>query len=210
MAAISPEQALDHPTWRMGRKITVDSATLMNKGLEVIEARWLFDLPVPRIEVVIHRQSIVHSLVEFVDGSIMAQMSRPDMRLPIQHALTYPDRVPTRVEPLDLLRLGRLTFEPPDMGRFPCLGLSYEAARLDGTAPAVLNAANEVAVDCFLDGRIGFLDIAAVDEEVLSAHRTGRGTEAPELEAVMEADRWAREEAGRAVVRRADRAAGRR
>lgn len=198
MKAISPEQALNHPTWRMGRKITIDSATLMNKGLEVIEARWLFDLPASRIDVVIHRQSIVHSLVEFVDGSIMAQMSCPDMRLPIQHALTYPDRLPTRVEPLNLLRLGQFTFESPDAERFPCLWLCYEAARLEGTAPAVLNAANEVAVNQFLNGQIGFLDVAAVNEEVLSAHEV---TPEPDIEEVLEADRWARREAARVVHR---------
>ena len=203
MKDISPEQALNHPTWRMGQKITVDSATLMNKGLEVIEARWLFDLPASRIDVVIHRQSIIHSLVEFVDRSVMAQMSCPDMRLPIQHALTYPDRLPTRVEPLDLLRLGQFTFEPPDMERFPCLWLSYEAARLDGTAPAVLNAANEVAVNHFLNGQIGFLDIAAVNEEVLSAHRV---TPEPDIEEVLEADRWARQEAAQVAHRMNGRA----
>jgi 1-deoxy-D-xylulose-5-phosphate reductoisomerase len=203
MKDISPKQALNHPTWRMGQKITVDSATLMNKGLEVIEARWLFDLPAARIDVVVHRQSIVHSLVEFVDGSVMAQMSCPDMRLPIQHALTYPDRLPTRVEPLDLLRLGQFTFEPPDTERFPCLWLCYEAARLEGTAPAVLNAANEVAVNRFLNGQIGFLDVAAVNEQVLSAHQ---GTPEPDIEAVLEADRWARKEAERAIHRMNGRA----
>ncbi len=198
MKDISPEQALNHPTWRMGQKITVDSATLMNKGLEIIEARWLFDLPASCIDVVIHRQSIVHSLVEFVDGSVIAQMSCPDMRLPIQHALTYPDRLPTRVEPLNLLRLGQFTFEPPDMERFPGLRLCYEAARLEGTAPAVLNAANEVAVNQFLNGQIGFLDVAAVNEEVLSAHQ---GTPEPNIEEVLEADRWARGEAVRVIHR---------
>jgi 1-deoxy-D-xylulose-5-phosphate reductoisomerase len=201
MAAISPEQALNHPTWRMGRKITIDSATLMNKGLEVIEARWLFDLPVSCIDVVVHRQSIVHSLVEFVDGSVMAQMSQPDMRLPIQHALTYPDRLPTRVQPLNLLHLGRLTFEPPDLDRFPCLRLCYEAARLDGTAPAALNAANEVSVQRFLDGQIGFLDVAAVNEEVLSSHQKRSESGIPPVEEVMDTDGWARGEAERAIRR---------
>ncbi|OGG55897.1 MAG: 1-deoxy-D-xylulose-5-phosphate reductoisomerase [Candidatus Handelsmanbacteria bacterium RIFCSPLOWO2_12_FULL_64_10] len=201
---ISPEQALNHPTWRMGRKITIDSATLMNKGLEVIEARWLFDLPASRIDVVVHRQSIVHSLVEFVDGSVMAQMSCPDMRLPIQHALTYPERLPTRVEPLNLLRLSQFTFEPPDTEQFPCLWLCYEAARLEGTAPAVLNAANEIAVSQFLNGQIGFLDIAAVNEEVLSAHRVAPE---PDIEEVLEADRWARREAARVIRRKNGRTA---
>ncbi len=201
MATISPEQALHHPTWRMGRKITVDSATLMNKGLEVIEARWLFDLPASRIDVVIHRQSIIHSLVEFVDGSVMAQMSQPDMRLPIQHALTYPERLPARVEPLDILHLGSLTFEPPDMDRFLCLRLCYEAAQRDGTAPAALNAANEVAVERFLDGRIGFLDILAVNERVLSASETKFESDLPTVEEVLEIDRWARREADQ-VIRR--------
>ncbi len=196
---ISPEQALNHPTWRMGQKITIDSATLMNKGLEVIEARWLFDLPASRIDVVVHRQSVVHSLVEFVDGSVMAQMSCPDMRLPIQHALTYPERLPTRVEPLNLLHLGQFTFEPPDTERFPCLWLCYEAARLEGTAPAVLNAANEVAVSQFLNGQIGFLDVAAVNEEVLSAHRVAPE---PGVEDVLEADQWARREAAQVIRRK--------
>jgi 1-deoxy-D-xylulose-5-phosphate reductoisomerase len=202
MAAISPEQALNHPTWRMGRKITVDSATLMNKGLEVIEARWLFDLPASRIDVVIHRQSIVHSLVEFVDGAILAQMSRPDMRLPIQYALTYPERLPARVEALDVLRMGQLTFEPPDLDRFPSLRLCHEAARLDGTVPAALNAANEVAVERFLEGRIGFLDIFSVNETVFSACQARRESRLPGVEEVLEVDRWARQETDQVIRRR--------
>ena len=189
---------MEHPTWKMGQKITVDSATLMNKGLEVIEAQWLFDLPASRIDVVIHRQSVVHSLVEFVDGSIIAQMSNPDMRLPIQYALTHPARLPSQVEPLDLLRLGQLTFEPPDTERFPCLSLCYEAAGLGGTAPAVLSAANEVAVAEFLNRRIGFLDIPRVGQEVVSAHDP---ISQPGIDEVLDADEWARREAGRVIDR---------
>ena len=192
MSKISPEEALNHPTWEMGRKITIDSATMMNKGLEVLEAMWLFDLPPSRIDVVIHRQSIVHSLVEFVDGSTIAQMSNPDMRLPIQYALTHPDRLPTRVEPLDLVKLGKLTFDPPDLDLFPCLNLCYQAARLKGTAPAVLNAANEVAVNQFLDRRIGFLAIPEVIRDVLSAHHL---IPHPDLQTIVEADGWARKAA---------------
>lgn len=166
---VTPGEAVAHPRWVMGRKISVDSATLMNKGLELIEACRLFDLTPDRVEVVIHPQSIIHSLVEYVDGSVLAQLSNPDMRTPIAHALAWPERIESGVEGLDLFAVGRLDFARPDVDRFPCLRLAYEAARAGGTAPAVLNAANEVAVAAFLAGRIGFLDIARVVEETLDS-----------------------------------------
>jgi 1-deoxy-D-xylulose-5-phosphate reductoisomerase len=168
LSAVTPEQACAHPTWRMGRKISVDSATMMNKGLEVIEARWLFGVPVDAIDVVIHSQSIVHSLVEYVDGSVLAQLGNPDMRTPIAQALAWPDRIAAGVAPLDLTELGALDFAAPEAARFPCLGLAYDALRADGTAPAMLNAANEVAVAAFLEHRIRFTQIAAVCEETMS------------------------------------------
>lgn len=167
LATVTPEQATDHPTWDMGAKISVDSATLMNKGLEVIEAMWLFGLPLDAIEVVIHPQSIVHSLVEFTDGSILAHLGVPDMRLPIQFALMWPKRVKSTVERLELTRMKDITFAAPDFSAFPCLGYALAAARQGGTAPAVLNAANEEAVRAFCDGRISFLQIADVVNEVL-------------------------------------------
>ena len=188
---VTPEQALRHPTWQMGHKITVDSATLLNKGLEAIEAHWLFGVPFDKIEVVLHRESIIHSLVEFCDGSIKAQLGMPDMRLPIQCALTYPQRLPTgRPKRLDLGRLGSLGFSQPDMRRFPCLGLALEAGRRGGAFPAVMAAADEVAVDHFLAGHITFLDIAKVIEATLSAHP---GVSEPSLEEVLAADTWARQ-----------------
>jgi 1-deoxy-D-xylulose-5-phosphate reductoisomerase len=183
------EDALAHPTWRMGAKVTVDSATLMNKGLEIIEAHWLFGVPVERIGVVIHPQSIVHSLVEFVDGAVKAQLSVPDMRLPIQYALLYPDRLPSLTPSLDLTAIGTLTFEPPDEGRFPCLRLARYAAQTGGTMPAVLNAANEIAVQAFLQRRIGFLDIPAVIAATMERHEP---VAAPDLGALWQVDEWAR------------------
>ncbi|HEV7412219.1 MAG TPA: 1-deoxy-D-xylulose-5-phosphate reductoisomerase [Casimicrobiaceae bacterium] len=168
LSGVTPEQACAHPTWRMGRKISVDSATMMNKGLEVIEARWLFGVPVDAIDVVIHPQSIVHSLVEYVDGSVLAQLGNPDMRTPIAQALAWPERIAAGVAPLDLAGLGALDFAAPEAARFPCLGLAYDALRADGTAPAMLNAANEVAVAAFLEHRIRFTQIAAVCEETMS------------------------------------------
>ncbi len=173
MAAVGIEQALAHPTWRMGPKITVDSATLMNKGLEVIEAHWLFDLPFEQVDVVVHPESIIHSLVEFVDGSLKAQLGWPDMKLPIQLALTRGERVPRRepeTRPFDLAALGRLHFQPPDYDRFPCLRLAIEAGKAGGTAPAVLSAADEVAVERFLRGDISFADIPSVVDAALQAH----------------------------------------
>jgi 1-deoxy-D-xylulose-5-phosphate reductoisomerase len=164
---VTPDQACDHPKWKMGRKISVDSATLMNKGLEVIEATLLFDLPEPQVDVVVHPQSIVHSMVEYADGSLLAQLGAPDMRTPIAQALAWPERVASGVQSLDLTQTGKLEFEPPDHVRFPSLGLARAAARAGGTAPAMLNAANEVAVQAFLDGRLNFTGIAAVIDKVL-------------------------------------------
>jgi 1-deoxy-D-xylulose-5-phosphate reductoisomerase len=190
IASVRPADALRHPTWRMGEKITIDSATLMNKGLEVIEAHWLFGLAPELIEVVIHPQSIIHSLVEFVDGSVKAQLGCPDMRLPIQYAIMHPDRLPLPAERLDLVRLGSLSFFAPDVDRFPCLGLARAALESGGTFPAALNAANEVAVHAFLGGAIRFPDIPVVISRVLGAH--AGGAEAS-LDAVLDADRRARE-----------------
>jgi 1-deoxy-D-xylulose-5-phosphate reductoisomerase len=185
-----PEDALRHPTWQMGRKITIDSATLMNKGLEVIEARWLFDVPASRIDVVVHPQSIVHSMVELTDGSTIAQLGVTDMRLPIQYAFSYPDRWGALLPPLDLTRCGVLEFQPPDTARFPCLRLAYDALTAGGTMPVALNAANEVAVDAFLTGRLPFTAIAQVIELTLTAHDVQR---TDSLAGVRDADRWARE-----------------
>ena len=190
--AVTPAQACAHPNWVMGRKISVDSATMMNKGLEVIEARWLFDVAPQTIEVVIHPQSIVHSLVEYVDGSLIAQLSNPDMRVPIAHALGYPERIASGAKPLDLTSMKELSFERPDERRFPCLRLAYDALERGGTAPAVLNGANEVAVEAFLEGRMPFTAIARVIAETLDAVAA---TEAASLEAVMAADADARREA---------------
>lgn len=192
------EEALNHPTWKMGPAITIDSATLMNKALEVVEARWLFDLPPEQIDVVIHPQSIIHSLVEFVDGSVMAQMGVPDMRVPIQYALTYPGRLPLETAPFDLAAIGRLTFEAVDRSRFRAVDLAYDVLRRGGVAGAVFNAANEVARAAFLAGRIQFAAIVRTTERVMERHLVsgpGRDSLAPELEEVLEADRWAREEA---------------
>jgi 1-deoxy-D-xylulose-5-phosphate reductoisomerase len=189
---VKPEDALRHPTWRMGPKITIDSATLMNKGLEVIEARWLFDVPADRIEVVVHPQSIVHSMVELTDGSTIAQLGVTDMRLPIQYAFSYPDRWPSSLAALDFTRVGALDFMAPDLDRFPCLRLAYEALRAGGTMAVVLNAANEVAVEAFLDNRLPFPAIARVIEDTLTAHDVQDGRTLGEVRA---ADRWARERA---------------
>lgn len=192
LSGVTVEMALAHPNWRMGRKITIDSATLMNKGLEVLEARWLFDLDYDRIQVVLHPQSIIHSMVEFVDGSVLAQMGLPDMRLPIQYALTYPNRLPNRLPRVNWFALGELTFEPPDTRRFPCLDLAFAAGRTGGTLPAVLNAANEVAVEAFLAKEIGFTDIPVIVERVMDAHKV---ICRPQLDEIMAADGWARERA---------------
>ncbi len=189
---VSPERALQHPNWKMGSKITIDSATLMNKGLEVIEARWLFDIPETQIEVLVHRESIIHSLVEYNDRSVIAQLGLPDMRTPISYAMRYPERMPLELPSLDLAEIGKLTFFKPDHGRFPCLRLGYEALRIGGTMPATMNAANEVAVEAFLQGGIRFLDIPDIIRSTMEAH-------APQsidsLDHALDADRWAREKA---------------
>jgi len=187
---VSVEQALAHPTWSMGRKITVDSATLVNKGLEVIEAHWLFGVDISQIGVVIHPQSIVHSMVEFIDGSIMAQMGVPDMRLPIQYALLYPERLDTKLPRLDITSQSALTFTKPDPERYPGLELAYWAAEQGGTMPVVLNAANEVVVALFLEGRIGFLDIVSKIRQVMEKHTP---VSDPDLPQILEVDSWARE-----------------
>jgi 1-deoxy-D-xylulose-5-phosphate reductoisomerase len=191
LADVTVEQALNHPTWKMGPKITIDSATLMNKALEIIEARWLFDLPPERIEVVLHPESIVHSFVEFTDGSVLAQLSPPDMRLPIQYALTYPERVPGPARRLDWRELGTWHFDRPDAETFPCLQLGYEVARRGGTCGAVLNAANEAAVGRFLAGELSFLDIPRAVRDVLSNHNFSAR---PTLTELAGLDRWARQE----------------
>ena len=196
IATATPEQACKHPKWVMGRKISVDSATLMNKGLEVIEACILYGLPIEQVEVVVHRQSLVHSLVEYVDGSMLAQLGSPDMRTPIAHALGWPERLDSGVQSLDLAAAGMLQFEPPDMDRFPCLALAQQAGRAGGLAPTVLNAANEVAVAAFLEGRLNFCGIPAVIEDVLSAAPTG---EAADLESILAADADARSRAAAGV-----------
>ncbi|HEU4850734.1 MAG TPA: 1-deoxy-D-xylulose-5-phosphate reductoisomerase [Telluria sp.] len=194
---VTPEQACKHPNWVMGRKISVDSATMMNKGLEVIEAHWLFGAPAERIEVVIHPQSVIHSMVSYNDGSVLAQLGNPDMRTPIAHALAYPERIASGVAPLDLTQVGTLQFQRPDFERFPCLALAFDALRAGGTAPAVLNAANEVAVQAFLDLRIGFRDI---DRVVRRAIDDVARADAVSVEAVLEYDRLARESAARTVA----------
>lgn len=197
MATVTPAQALRHPTWTMGAKITVDSATLFNKGLEMIEARWLFDVPMRQVEVVVHPQSIVHSMVEFVDGSVLAQMSHSDMCFPIQYAVTWPDRVPNRLEPLDFNKLRQLDFEPPRTADFPALDLARAAGETGGTLPAVLNAANEVAVAAFLDNRLAFPRVWGVVGEVMAAHRP---IARPTLEAILAADAEARREASARII----------
>lgn len=189
LCRVTPEMALQHPTWSMGKKITIDSATLMNKGLEVIEARWLFGIDYSSIDVVIHPQSIVHGLVKFQDGAILAQLGWPDMRLPIQYALFYPERKANSLRPFDLVEAGKLTFEAPDAERFPCLELAREAGRCGGTMAAVMNASNEVAVYAFLDGEIGFTDIPGVIRRVMDRHRNSHVCS---LDEILEADLWAR------------------
>jgi 1-deoxy-D-xylulose-5-phosphate reductoisomerase len=191
---VTPDEACKHPNWAMGRKISVDSATMMNKGLEVIEAHWLFGAPADAIEVVIHPQSVIHSMVSYVDGSVLAQLGNPDMRTPIAHALAFPERIASGVAQLDLTSMAALEFHAPDMRRFPCLGLAFDALRAGGTAPALLNAANEVAVQAFLDRRIGFRDIDRVVRRVMDEEEHGA---ASSIEAVMDQDARARLAAGR-------------
>ncbi|NMC75111.1 MAG: 1-deoxy-D-xylulose-5-phosphate reductoisomerase [Geobacteraceae bacterium] len=192
LAEVSIEDALNHPNWSMGKKITIDSATMMNKGLEVIEAKWLFQVPVEKVSVVIHPQSIIHSLVEYVDGCVLAQLGTPDMKAPIAYALTVPERVPTGVRGLNLAELGSLTFFEPDMERFPALKLAYRAVADGESMPAVMNAANEVAVEAFLSGSIRFLDIARIIERTMDAHQPHALTS---IEEVLHADRWGRTKA---------------
>ena len=192
LTGVSAADALKHPTWQMGRKITIDSATLMNKGLEVIEAHWLFGVGGSQIDVVVHPQSVVHAMVELTDGSIIAQLGVTDMRLPIQYAFSYPERWTAPTTPLDLTRAGRLEFEAPDAGTFPCLGLAYRALEAERGLPVVLNAANEIAVALFLDGRLGFNDIAGVIERTMDAHHPA---EVGTLAAVRAVDQWARQQA---------------
>ena len=196
LSDVTVEEALNHPTWRMGRKITIDSATLMNKALEIIEAKWLFNLDTTQIEVIVHPGSIVHSLVVFCDGSVIAQMGMPDMKVPIQYALTYPDRENGDTEPLDLAKLGSLVFKEPDMKKFPALRLGFEAAEKGGTMGATLNAANEVAVQAFLDEKIKFTDIVKTVEHVMEKHNFIKD---PDLQKIMDADNYAREETKRCI-----------
>jgi 1-deoxy-D-xylulose-5-phosphate reductoisomerase len=200
LAAVTPERALKHPNWSMGAKITIDSATLMNKGLEVIEARWLFDVPPRRIDIVVHPESVVHSMVEYIDGSMVAQLGVSDMRGPISYAMGHPERLPLELPPLDLAKLGKLTFEPPDPSRFPAFTLAYRALELGGTAPAVLSGADEAAVAAFLARRCRFTEIAEICADVLEAH-------APEplrsVEQALAASDLGRREAEKRVARAA-------
>lgn len=196
MREVKPEQALQHPNWKMGAKITIDSATMMNKGLEVVEACWLFDMPAAQIEVLVHRESVIHSMVEYKDGSVIAQLGLPDMRTPISYAMKYPARVPLELPPLDLASIGTLTFFQPDHDRFPCLQLGYDALKIGGTMPAVLNAANEIAVAAYLQEGIGFLDIAEIIRSTMDAHTL---RQIRTLDDALEADHWAREKAGACV-----------
>jgi 1-deoxy-D-xylulose-5-phosphate reductoisomerase len=205
LAGVTPEQAIAHPNWRMGPKISVDSATLMNKGLELIEACHLFAVAPDAVQVIIHPQSIVHSLVEFTDGSMLAQMSHPDMRIPIAHALGWPERIESGAPALDLVKIARLSFELPDFDRFPCLKLAQAAARAGGTLPAVLNAANEIAVSAFLGRRLNFARIAGVIDSVLQQHEAGP---VACLDDALAADAWGRERAQRALLSLTKQAAG--
>jgi 1-deoxy-D-xylulose-5-phosphate reductoisomerase len=200
LAHVTAEDALRHPTWRMGPKITIDSATLMNKGLEVIEARWLFDAGADRIEVLVHPQSIVHSMVEMIDGSVIAQLGVTDMRLPIQYAFSYPERWDAPVPALDLARAGKLEFEPPDIDRFPCLGLAFRALRGAEGLSIVLNAANEIAVSAFMDGSLGFGGIAGVIRHTMDAYEREGGGHVAGLDDVRKIDGWARALAVRATA----------
>ena len=197
MDAVTVEDALRHPTWDMGPKITIDSATMMNKAFEIVEARWLFDLDPDQIRVVVHPESIIHSLVEFCDGSLIAQLGTPDMRTPIQYALTYPQRRSGPSERLDLLDARQLSFHPPDGDRFPALRLGYQVARQGGTSGAVLNAANEAAVQLFRDEVIHYRDIARYTEQVLARHEL---VESPTLDELLVADQWARQEITRCIA----------
>ncbi|MCA6079657.1 MAG: 1-deoxy-D-xylulose-5-phosphate reductoisomerase [Endomicrobium sp.] len=193
---ITAEQALDHPTWKMGKKITIDSATLMNKGLEAIEASVLFGIPIDKVEIAIHPQSVVHSMVEYIDGSVIAQLSNPDMKLPIQYALTYPERLPSNIKPLNLVEINKLEFYKPDFNKFPCLKLAYYTAKKGRTMPAVMNAANEAAVAAFLNKEIKFTDIAKIVEKTVKAHKISENTS---LDNFIEADLWSRQYAEKLI-----------
>ena len=199
LETVTVADALNHPNWSMGKKITIDSATMMNKGLEVIEARWLFDVPAARIDVNIHPQSIIHSMVEYIDGCVIAQLGTPDMKAPIAYALSYPERVATGVAPLDLTRLSALTFHKPDLDKFRCLKLAYDALESGPSMPAVMNAANEIAVAAFLEGRIGFTAIARTIEETMAAHSA---VPLLTIEDVLHADRWGRDKAADLIASR--------
>jgi len=189
LSSVTPEQAVAHPNWVMGRKISIDSATMMNKGLEVIEAHWLFNVPADRIDVVIHPQSVIHSMVSYNDGSVLAQLGNPDMRTPIAYGLAYPERIDSGVDALDLIKVGKLNFEAPDFNRFPCLALAYQALRTGGSAPTILNASNEIAVQAFLDGKIGFTMIPQVIEQSLQKIAA---TPMTDLEGILAVDSEAR------------------
>ena len=195
---VSLSQALQHPNWKMGKKITVDSASLMNKGLEVIEAKWLFNLDISDIDVLIHQQSIVHSLVEFIDGAFLAQMGIPDMKIPIAYALTYPERIINDLPSLDLVKIGKLEFLKPDIKKFSCLGLAYAAGLCGGTAPVVLNAADEVAVSAFIEKKIRFIDLPKIIEKILVLHNSINN---PSLDDILQADLWARRETKKIIER---------
>lgn len=195
MEQVTKADALNHPTWKMGPKITIDSATLMNKGFEVIESHWFFGLPIPKIDVIIHRQSIVHCMIEYVDGGVTAHLSTPDMRLPIHQALVHPDKLTSPASILDLAKVGTLSFFEPDLERFPCLQLCYDAIEAGGTAPAVLNASNEIAVEAFLEERIGFMDIPRTVRKTLDRHEVTTAS----LETIYQADDWARKTAAEIV-----------
>jgi 1-deoxy-D-xylulose-5-phosphate reductoisomerase len=205
LSSVTPAQAVNHPNWDMGRKISVDSATMMNKGLEVIEARWLFDVAEDMIQVVIHPQSVIHSMASYNDGSVLAQLGNPDMRTPIAHALAWPERIYSGVEPLDIFEVAKLEFEKPDFRRFPCLRLCYEAMHMGGSASIVLNAANEIAVAAFLDGKLAFTDIAHVIEQSL-AHANAQ-QEANSLQEILDIDADARDLAQALVTKGQGRAA---
>jgi len=198
LSGVTPEQAVNHPNWDMGKKISVDSATLMNKGLELIEAYWLFDMDIANIDVVIHPQSVIHSMVTYVDGSVLAQLGNPDMRTPIAHALAWPERIKSGVEPLNIFEVAKLEFEQPDLVRFPCLRLCYEAIKMGGSATIVLNAANEIAVAAFLDGKIKFTDIALLIERTLEQAEITEDVSS--LDKILEADTLAREITNRCIT----------
>jgi 1-deoxy-D-xylulose-5-phosphate reductoisomerase len=195
---VTLSQTLRHPNWKMGRKVTIDSATMMNKGLEIIEAKWLFNMDISRIDVLIHPQSIVHSMIEFNDGAFLAQMGVPDMKVPIAYALTYPERIMNNLPSLDLVRIGKLEFGSPDMKKFPCLRLAYAAGLCGGTAPVVLNAADEIAVSAFMEHKIRFIDLPKIIEKVFNRHNTVND---PSLEDILHADLWAKRETGKIIER---------